>query len=300
MASFDDFPSVRGILQEKSSLAKKSRFGVGGPAEILFIPEDMDDLQLFLDDISPKFPITILGAMSNVLIRSGGISGVVIMLDNWFKKIFVEDEILEVGAAVSCSELSTIAIDSDLGGFEFLMGLPGSIGGALKMNAGCYGSEIFNVLVEFEAIAKNGQIKWFKANELNFCYRYSGIPDDLIITRAWFRGIPNVDYIISKKTSEILKKRLDSQPLDKKSCGSTFKNPEGKKAWELIHAAGCRGMKVGGAVVSEKHCNFIINTGNATPEDIENLGLKVIDRVRQTSGVTLDWEIIRIGHSIQI
>ncbi|MDR3179781.1 MAG: UDP-N-acetylmuramate dehydrogenase [Holosporaceae bacterium] len=298
MVSFDDFPPVRGVLQEKANLAKKSRFGVGGPAEVLFIPEDMDDLQLFLDNTPPKFPITVLGAMSNVLIRSGGIGGVVIMLGNWFKKTFVEDGILEVGAAVSCSELSTIATDSDLGGFEFLMGLPGSVGGALKMNAGCYDSEISDVLVEFEAVAKNGQIKWFKANELNFRYRDSGIPDDLIITRIWFRGSQNVNYIISKKIHEIMKKRLDSQPLDKKSCGSTFKNPKGKKAWELIHAAGCRGMKLGGAVVSEKHCNFIINTGNATPEDIENLGLKVIDRVRQTSGIVLEWEIIRLGSSV--
>lgn len=300
MITFDDLPPVRGILQEKANFAKKSRFGVGGPAEILFIPEDMDDLALFLDHISPNFPITVLGALSNVLIRSGGIDGIVIMLGNGFKKMFVEDGILEVGAAVSCSELSTAAIDSDLGGLEFLMGLPGSVGGALKMNAGCFGSEISDVLVEFEAISKDGQIKWFKANEVDFRYRDSGIPDDLIITRAWFHGAQNVDYVISRKTNEIMKKRLDSQPLEKKSCGSTFKNPEGKKAWELIHAAGCRGMKLGGAVVSEKHCNFIINNGNATPEDIENLGLKVIDRVHQTSGIVLEWEIIRLGHSVQI
>ncbi|GHT91012.1 UDP-N-acetylenolpyruvoylglucosamine reductase [Alphaproteobacteria bacterium] len=295
MSVFDGFPPVRGILQEKVDLAKKSRFGVGGSAEILFTPEDVDDLVFFLRNIPEGYPITILGAMSNVLIRSGGIDGIVIMLGNWFKKIFVEDGILEVGAAVNCSELSTVATDSELGGLEFLMGLPGSVGGALKMNAGCYGSEISDALVEFEAVSTDGRIKWFKASEVDFGYRTSGISDDVIITRAWFRGLQDVDYVISKRNNEIIKKRMDSQPLNKRSCGSTFKNPEGKKAWELINAVGCRGMRVGGAVVSEKHCNFIINDGSATPEDIECLGINVIDKVQQMTGIKLEWEVIRLG-----
>ncbi|GHU16354.1 UDP-N-acetylenolpyruvoylglucosamine reductase [Alphaproteobacteria bacterium] len=295
MPVFDRFPPVRGVLQAKADLAKKSRFGVGGPAEILFIPEDVDDLVFFLRNVPEDCPITVLGAMSNVLVRSGGIDGIVIMLGNWFKKVFVEDCTIEAGAAVSCTELSTIATDSELGGLEFLMGLPGSIGGALKMNAGCYGSEISNVLVEFEAVSTDGRIKWFKVSDVDFGYRTSGIPDDVIITRAWFRCLQNVDYIISKKNNEIVKKRMDSQPLNKRSCGSTFKNPEGKKAWELINAAGCRGMKVGGAAVSEKHCNFIINDGSATPEDIECLGIKVVDEVQRVTGIKLEWEVIRLG-----
>ncbi|GHU11261.1 UDP-N-acetylenolpyruvoylglucosamine reductase [Alphaproteobacteria bacterium] len=299
MSVFDRFPTVRGVLQEKADLAKKSWFGVGGPAEILFIPEDMDDLVLFLRNVPEGFPVTALGAMSNVLVRSGGIDGIVILLGNWFKKIFVEDGIFEVGAAVSCRELATVAIDSELGGLEFLTGLPGSIGGALKMNAGCYGSEISDALVEFEAISKDGRVRWFKVSDVDFGYRTSGIPDDLIITRAWFRGLQNVDYVISRKTNEIIRKRTENQPTNKRSCGSTFKNPEGRKAWELISEAGCRGMRVGGAAVSEKHCNFIINDGSATAEDIESLGIKVADKVQQVTGIKLEWEVICLGKSVK-
>ncbi|MCR5224882.1 MAG: UDP-N-acetylmuramate dehydrogenase [Alphaproteobacteria bacterium] len=295
MSVFNRFPPVRGVLQEKVSLSKKSRFGVGGIADILFVPEDMDDLIMFLRNIPADEQITILGAMSNVLVRDGGIRGIVIILGDWFKKVFVEDNILEVGAGVQCSKLSTIAMDHELGGFEFLMGLPGTVGGAIKMNAGCFGSEISNVLFECEAVTSKGQIKWLKSKDIKFGYRTSGIPDDLIITRAWFKGVPNVKSSIPKKVKEIVDKRRESQPLEKKSCGSSFKNPENKKAWELIDSAGCRGMKVGGAMVSEKHCNFLINDGGATAEDIEQLGEKIIKQVLEKTGVQLEWEIIRLG-----
>lgn len=292
----NSLPLVRGQLQEKVNLSKKSWFGAGGQAEVLFIPEDMDDLLYFLRNVPEEINITILGAISNVLIRNGGIKGVVIMLGNWFKKIFVEENILEVGASVNCSKLSTAAMDAELGGLEFLMGLPGTIGGAIKMNAGCYGSEISDVLIELEAVSTSGNIKWFTKNDLKFEYRKSSIPDNLIITRAWFKGTSNVNYSIIKKTNSIIEKRKGSQPLNKRSCGSTFKNPIGKKAWELINNAGCRGMKIGGAAISEKHCNFIINEDNATPDDIENLGEKIIQKVYENCGVKLEWEVIRLGN----
>jgi UDP-N-acetylmuramate dehydrogenase len=285
-----------GVLQEKANLSQRSWIGVGGPAEILFIPKDMDDLLTFLRNLPAGHHITILGAMSNVLVRSGGISGIVIILEDWFKKIFVEDNVLETGAAVRCAELSTTAMDHELGGFEFLVGIPGTIGGAIKMNAGCYGYDLSNIFMECEAVTVSGQIKWLKNSDIKFGYRDSTVPDDLIITRAWFRGIPNVDYSIPKKTNEFLLKRKANQPINKRSCGSAFKNPDTKKAWELIDAAGCRGMRIGGAMISDKHCNFIINEDHATAEDIENLGEKVIQKVLDSSGIHLEWEIIRLGN----
>ena len=295
MSVFSKCPSVRGFLQENVRLDKKSRFGVGGVADVLFVPEDMDDLILFLRSIPESEKITILGAMSNVLIRDNGIRGIVITLGAWFSKVFVEDDILEVGAGVQCSKLSTVAMDHELGGFEFLMGLPGTIGGAIKMNAGCYGSVISDVLLECEAVTSTGQIKWLKCCDIRFGYRTSNIPDDLIVTRAWFKGSANVSYSIPKKVNEIVAQRKQSQPIDKRSCGSTFKNPPERKAWELIDIAGCRGMRVGGATVSDKHCNFLINENGATAEDIEQLGENIIKKVLESTGIMLEWEIIRLG-----
>lgn len=295
MSVFSKCSSVRGFLQENVRLDKKSRFGVGGVADVLFIPEDMDDLVLFLRNIPADEKVTILGAMSNVLIRDGGIRGIVIILGAWFGKVFVEDDILEVGAGVQCSKLSTVAMDHELGGFEFLMGLPGTIGGAIKMNAGCYGSVISDVLLECEGVTSTGQVKWMKCRDLQFGYRSSNIPDSVIITRAWFRGRSGVNYSIPKKVNEIVAQRKQSQPVEKKSCGSSFKNPVGKKAWELIDASGCRGMTVGGAAVSDKHCNFLINENNATAEDIEKLGEGIIQKVLESTGIKLEWEIVRLG-----
>lgn len=291
----DSLPIVRGVLHENYPLSKKSWFGVGGSAEALFIPEDIDDLVYFLRNVPDEIPITILGAISNVLIRDGGIPGVVILLGDSFKKIYVEDDILEVGAGVNCTRLSTFAMDAELGGLEFLMGLPGTVGGALKMNAGCYGSEISDFLVEFEGVTTSGQIKWFTKKDIKFAYRKSSIPDDLIITRAWFKCGLHVDYSIPKKVNSIIEKRKSSQPVNKRSCGSTFKNPQGKKAWELIEKSGCHKMRVGGASVSDKHCNFIINDANATANDIETLGEKIVQKVFETSNIKLEWEIIRLG-----
>ncbi|MDR3155950.1 MAG: UDP-N-acetylmuramate dehydrogenase [Holosporaceae bacterium] len=295
-----DMPEVRGILQKNVNLGKRSYLGCGGNADFLFIPEDMDDLVFFLRNISPDINIVVLGAMSNVLIRSGGIRGVVIILDQWFKKIFIEDNIVEVGAALCCSDLSNAAMDAEVGGFEFLIGFPGTIGGAIRMNAGCYGGNISDVLVEFEAVTKSGMVKWINARDINFAYRKSDISDDLIITRAWLKGMADVRYSVSKKTNEIMKRRRESQPSQKKSCGSTFKNPKDgeKKAWELIESAGCRGIKIGGAMVSEKHCNFLVNENDATPEEFEKLGELVQQKVFDNSGILLEWEVIRLGDSV--
>jgi UDP-N-acetylmuramate dehydrogenase len=238
--------------------------------------------------------------MSNILVRSGGIRGIVVRLGKWFKNVFVQGDVIEIGAATSCSELSVLAMDRELGGLEFLSGIPGSIGGAIRMNAGCFGSDIFNVLLEFEAITRTSEMKWCKARDVKYEYRKTNIPPDWIITRAWFRGKKDIDYSISKKVREIIMKKQESQPLDKRSCGSTFKNPEGYSAWKLIEDAGCKGMKLGGAMVSTKHCNFIVNEGDATPDDIENLGEQVIQKVKQNSGIELEWEIIRLGERKEV
>ena len=295
MIVINELPAVRGVLRENAPLGKKSFFGVGGPARVLFEPKDMDDLISFLRNMPEGLPIVPMGTMSNVLIRSGGIDAIVIILGEWFRNFFVEDGVLEVGAGICCSKLATIAIDHELGGMEFLAGLPGSVGGAIKMNAGCFGSEMAEVLIECEGIEASGNVRWFKAKDIGASYRHTNIPDDCIITRAWFRGIRNVNYSIPKKTNEILEKRKLAQPLGSRNCGSTFKNPEGSKAWQLIDKAGCRGLTVGGAQISEKHCNFIINTGNATADDIEDLGELVIEKVLEKTGVKLEWEIIRLG-----
>jgi UDP-N-acetylmuramate dehydrogenase len=295
MSIIERMPKVNGKLQANAPLGKKSHFGVGGTAEVLFEPSDMDDLVFFLRRIPKDIPIIPLGAMSNVLIREKGIEGVVVVLGDWFKKLYIEDEILEVGAGVPCSKLSTVAMDRELGGLEFLMGLPGTIGGAIKMNAGCFGSEISNVLIECEGITTAGKVEWFKVKDIGATYRHTNIPDDCIITRAWFRGIPNVSYSIPKRTREFMEQRRNSQPLGVRTCGSTFKNPDGLKAWQLIEKAGCRGLRVGGAQISEKHCNFIVNTGNATANDVEDLGERVAQEVLQKTGVQLEWEIVKLG-----
>ncbi len=295
MSIIERMPKVNGKLQANAPLGKRSHFGVGGVAEVLFEPLDMDDLVFFLRRIPKDIPVVPLGAMSNVLIRESGIDGVVVVLGDWFKKVYVEDGVLEVGAGVPCSKLSTVAMDYELGGLEFLMGLPGTIGGAIKMNAGCFGSEISNVLIECEGITTSGKVEWFKAKDIGATYRHTEIPDDCIITRAWFRGIANVSYSIPKRTREFMEQRRASQPLGVRTCGSTFKNPDGLKAWQLIEKAGCRGLRVGGAQISEKHCNFIVNTGNATADDVENLGEKVIHEVFEKTNVQLDWEIVKLG-----
>lgn len=295
MALIEKLSKIRGELRENADLGEMSWFGTGGSADLLFIPADMDDLSVFFKLVPCGTPITVIGAMSNVLVRSGGIRGVVIRLGKWFKQIFLQDNVIEIGAACTCSELAVFAMDRELGGLEFLAGIPGTIGGAIRMNAGCYGSDTFGALVEFEALQGSGEIKWCNARDVTYEYRKTNIPSDWIITRAWFKGIPDVDYLISKRMREYIQKKQETQPLDKHSCGSAFKNPDGHKAWQLIDQAGCKGMRIGGAMVSAKHCNFIVNNGDATPDDIEDLGEKVIRMVKENSGITLEWEVLRLG-----
>lgn len=294
MSVIEEFGPVKGVLQENYYL--KSYFGTSAPVSVYFEPADVDDLITFLHNVPQGTKIFPLGALSNVLIRSGGIDGVVIVLGEWFKKIFITENIFEIGAGVSCPILARTAADHELGGLEFLAGIPGTMGGALKMNAGCYSSEISNVLVECEGVSFDGIVRWFKVEDIEADYRHLNIPDDIIITRLWLRGIPNVNYPVHRKIQELLNKRQMSQPLDKRSCGSAFKNPNGMKAWQLIEKAGCRGFKVGDAEISEKHCNFIVNNGHATADDIENLGEQVIQKVFEKTGIKLEWEIIRLGH----
>jgi UDP-N-acetylmuramate dehydrogenase len=296
MSVIEDFVSVRGTLKENVNIGKQSFFGIDGYAEVLFIPEDVDDLVFFLQNLPKETKVTVVGAMSNVLIRSGGIPGVVLMLGKWFDKIFIEDDILEVGAAVSCGRLSATATDNELGGLEFLAGIPGTVGGAIRMNAGCYGSDMSGILTECEGISFSGRIKWYRNADVGFGYRMSKISPNMIVTRAWIRGVHGVNSSIMRKANEMIRQRRNNQPLDQRSCGSAFRNPEGKKAWELIEAAGCRGMRIGGAMVSEKHCNFIVNTGNATADDVEDLGEFVAARVFENSGIRLEWEIVRLGN----
>lgn len=295
MALIDRLSKIRGELRENANLGEISWFGTGGSADLLFVPADMDDLSTFFKLIPRDTPITIVGAMSNVLVRSGGIRGVVIRLGKWFKQIFLQSNVIEIGAACSCSELAIFAMDHELGGLEFLAGIPGTIGGAIRMNAGCYGSDTFNSLIEFEALQGDGEVKWCNAHDVTYGYRKTNIPSDWIITRAWFKGASDVDYSISRRMREYMQKKQSTQPLDKHSCGSSFKNPDGYKAWQLIEQAGCKGMRLGDAMVSTKHCNFIVNNGEATPEDIEDLGEKVIRMVAENSGVSLEWEIMRLG-----
>lgn len=294
-----DLPKVSGTISQNASLDKFSFFGVGGKADILFTPDNIDDLVFFLKNRPDDLPITVIGACSNLLIRDGGVRGVVIKLGNWFNNIFINDNILEVGAANNVPKLANKAADYGLAGFEFLSGIPGTAGGALIMNAGCYGSSISDVFIEAEAVDFDGAIHWLTKENINFGYRHTSIRN-MIITRMWLRGTKSDSATVAKNTYNMIMKRRGTQPIVQRSCGSAFKNPENsqEKAWQLIDQAGCRGLKVGDAMVSDVHCNFIVNNGKATAADIEELGEEVIRRVYNTSGIKLEWEIVRIGEKL--
>lgn len=293
-----DLPKVNGELHYNVNLSKYSFFGAGGSADVLFIPSDADDLVAFLREHDKSIPVTIIGACSNLIIRDGGVRGVVVKLGAWFDNIFIKDDILEVGGANSLPKLANKAADNGLSGLEFLSGIPGSIGGALIMNAGCYGSCIADVFAEAEAIDFNGIVHWLNKENVNFEYRHTSIKD-LIITRVWLKCSKSDTSTVAKKMNELLMKRKNAQTVLYRSCGSAFKNPEGdKKAWQLIDQAGCRGLKVGDAMVSDSHCNFIVNTGKATAAEIEELGEEVRRRVKNMFGIELQWEIVRIGEHI--
>jgi UDP-N-acetylmuramate dehydrogenase len=274
---------------------------VGGEAEVLFVPKDETDLAHFLSSTSNEIPMTVLGAASNLLVGDSGVKGVVIKLGGGFSNVSIEGSFVRAGAAALDSKVAKKAALSGISGLEFYAGIPGTVGGALRMNAGCYGSETKDVLVSTVALDRSGRRMVLNLNELKYSYRHSGASNDLIYTEALFKGVPGDISSIHDKISEISDNRNISQPIKEKTGGSTFKNPDKKKskglsAWELIDAAGGRGLKVGGAQMSQKHCNFMINTGEATAADFECLGNEIVSKVKKYSGVELQWEIQKIGN----
>jgi len=288
-------PVVRGTYTEDYDLARHMWFKVGGPAEVAFEPADLADLRFFLAERPKDIDVTAVGVGSNVLIRDGGVPGVVIRLGRAFGDIAVEDGTVYAGAAALSISVARAAQRAGLAGLEFLSGIPGTIGGALRMNAGAYEREMKDVVLRARAIDPAGVLNVLQIEALGFTYRHSSVPEDWIFVGADLQAAPGDPQAIAARMAEIGAARSDTQPVRTQTGGSTFKNPPGAKAWELIDRAGCRGLRRGGAQVSEQHCNFLINTGAATAADIEALGETVRTRVREASGVELEWEIRRIG-----
>ena len=286
---------VRGRIAANAPIGPMTWFRVGGPAEVLFRPADVEDLADFLRALPADVPVTVIGVASNLLVRDGGIPGVTVRLGRGFADITAEGDAMRAGSGALDLNVALTAAEAGIAGLEFLSGVPGTIGGGLRMNAGAYGSEIKDVLVEACAIDRAGTIHRVPAAELGLSYRHSEAPEDWIFTGALLRGRRGDPAEIAARMDEIRAAREASQPIRARTGGSTFRNPPGMKAWELIDAAGCRGLVRGGAMVSEKHCNFLINTGNASAADIEGLGEEVRRRVFAASGVNLHWEIHRIG-----
>ena len=288
-------PAVRGRYTEDAPLAAISWFRVGGPAEVMFRPADRDDLAQFLANRPADVPVTVIGVASNLLVRDGGIPGVTIRLGRGFADISVSDTQVSAGAAALDLNVARAAAEAGIAGLEFLVGIPGTVGGALRMNAGAYERELKDVIVSAEALDAKGTLHRLTADDLGFGYRSSSVPEDWIFTGATFSGAEGAYNAIEARMREIAQAREESQPIRTRTGGSTFKNPPGGSAWRLIDAAGCRGLRRGGAMVSPMHCNFLVNTGDATAADIEELGEDVRRRVRESSGVTLEWEIKRVG-----
>ena len=293
-------PQVRGSLEADAPLARFTWFKVGGPAEVLFQPEDADDLAGFLRDKPADVPVTVIGTASNVIIRDGGIEGVVVRIGRGFAGIEAEGDIITAGAGANDLNVARHALEAGLGGLEFLCGIPGAIGGAIRMNAGAYGREIKDVIIDADALDATGNRHRLGLPELGLGYRRSIVPEDWIFTAARLRGVPGDKDEIAHRMDDIQAERGKTQPVKTPTGGSTFANPPasvsgGAKAWELIEKAGCRGLSRGGARVSDQHCNFLINDGDATAADLEGLGEEVRRRVLENSGVTLEWEIRRFG-----
>lgn len=288
-------PHARGALRPNADIARNTWFQVGGTAEWLFKPADNEDLAAFLKALPREIPLTILGVGSNIIVRDGGIKGVVIRLGRGFVEMNIEGEKLCVGTGALDIHTAAFARDHNIAGLEFLCGIPGTIGGAVAMNAGAYGREMKDVLIEAEIVTREGEIKRLSNAELKFSYRKSQLPEGSIVTRVWLVCEKGDAAAITTRMEEIRASREATQPVRTKTGGSTFKNPEGKKAWQLVDEAGCRGLQYGGAQVSELHCNFLINTGTATAADLEGLGEEVRKKVLEKSGIMLEWEIKRIG-----
>lgn len=291
----DRLPPVRGRYTADAPLAQVTWFRVGGPAEVMFRPADVDDLAQFLARKPDDVPVTVIGVASNLLVRDGGIPGVVLRLGRGFVEITAGDNSVRAGAGALDANVALVARDAGLAGLEFLSGVPGTIGGALRMNAGAYGAEMKDVTIAAEALDARGQRHRLTLDQLGFTYRHCSVSEDWIFVAAELRGEPGDRDGIQLRMDEISTQREASQPIRTRTGGSTFANPAGHKAWQLIDKVGGRGLTIGGAMVSEKHCNFLINTGTATAADIEALGEELRRRVHDAFGVTLEWEIRRVG-----
>lgn len=292
----DRLPEVRGQLVPDAPLAPLTWFRVGGPAEVLFRPVDVDDLVTFLRKCPGDIPVTIVGVGSNLLVRDGGVPGIVIRMGKGFGSVeALPSEQVRAGTGALDVAVARCAMEAGISGLEFFRGIPGTIGGALRMNGGAYEKETKDVLVEAHGVTRSGEQVTYGLAEMGYSYRHSAASNDVIFTSALFQGAVGVRDEIEQRMNAITERREATQPIRTRTGGSTFKNPDGHKSWQLIDAAGCRGLQRGGAQVSEKHCNFLINTGAATADDIEALGEEVRARVKETSGVALEWEIRRIG-----
>jgi UDP-N-acetylmuramate dehydrogenase len=294
----DLLPQVEGTYEADVPMANLTWFRVGGPAEVLFKPANEDDLVHFLQNKPDDLSVCVIGVGSNLLVRDGGISGVVIKLSKGFSGYRMDGDVLHAGAATPDMKIALSMQEEGIAGLEFLRGVPGTLGGAVRMNAGAYESEIKDVFVACFAIDMDGERHLFGPDDVEFSYRHSDIPEGWIVTRIALQGRADDPTAIGARMSDIADAREGSQPTRSRTGGSTFKNPDVRKAWELIDEAGCRGLKVGDAQVSEQHCNFLINLGDATATDLENLGNEVRRRVRQTSGIDLEWEIRIVGEPV--
>jgi len=289
-------PDLRGRLLANQPLAELTWFRVGGPAQLLFMPEDEDDLAQFLAKLPADIDVTTVGLGSNLIVRDGGIPGVVIRLGRGFGAVAVEpDARVRAGAAVPDVRVARAAQEAGIAGLAFYRGIPGAVGGALRMNGGAYGRETKDVLIEARGVDRAGRVRVWSNADLHYSYRHCGAPEEIIFTQALFQGSPGDPVVIAQEMDKITESREATQPIKSRTGGSTFKNPPGHKAWQLIDAAGCRGLQIGGAQVSTMHTNFLINLGGATASDIESLGETVRRRVLENSGVTLEWEIKRLG-----
>jgi len=288
-------PELRGRALANQPLAELTWFRVGGSAQLLFMPEDEADLAYFFANLPAEFAVTVIGLGSNLIVRDGGVPGVVVRLGRGFNGIAVENMRIRTGAAVPDVKIARTAQEAGLAGLSFMRGIPGAIGGALRMNGGAYGRETKDVLVEARAVDRHGRVHILSNADMHYTYRHCGAPDDCIFTEALFAGERGDPKVIAAEMEKITEARESTQPVKSRTGGSTFKNPPGHKAWQLIDAAGCRGLSNGAAQVSEMHCNFLINRGSATAAEIEQLGELVRRKVEEHCGVSLEWEIARIG-----
>jgi UDP-N-acetylmuramate dehydrogenase len=291
----DSLPRITGRIQADAPLGPSTWFRVGGPAEVLVRPASIADLSGFLAALPLHLPVTVIGAASNLIVRDGGIAGVVLRLARGFGEVTIDGDGIIAGAAALDANVAEYAAEAGLAGLEFLSGIPGAIGGAVAMNAGAYGGDVASTLDWAEILTRQGEMMRLHATDIGFSYRHSDLPAGSVTVRARFRARRGDPSAIAMRMAEIRTSREATQPVRARTGGSTFRNPQGWRAWELIDGAGCRGLVRGGAQVSEKHCNFLLNTGDATAADLEGLGEDVRRRVQATSGITLQWEIKRIG-----